>query len=367
MSGDNSEKTPLSFSVERSPMTSSAKVARPTERQFGGSMTARIDRAVAAAILGQLVDVAGTKKWPIRPPANTMRGVDFYSATDFVAALTLSAQRFKETHGYLPSLASPTAFNEHQFVRKFFAPLPVPSLADKLAARDYVKARLGGDVLPEVVWVGESVEDLFAARHPSGRFLLKANTGSGTNLILNFPEDLTAKREAITRQATAWLNSRYGFGWGEWYYCAFPPRLFLERFIDFNGDGTPNDYKFFSFNGKVRLINVHSDRHTSHKEGFYDLSWRHLPFVLGVDRRVGRLKGYRYAHEPTECPRPGNLDAMIGVAERIAEGLDFARVDLYSDGINAIKYGEITFVPSNADLPFSDIKFDRWLGSFFEN
>ena len=55
---------------------------------------------------------------------------------------------FKAENGYVPPLASPTSFNEHIFARKFFAPLPMPSLADKLAAKDYVKARLGDDVSP---------------------------------------------------------------------------------------------------------------------------------------------------------------------------------------------------------------------------
>ena len=49
------------------------------------------------------------------------------------------------------------SFNEHLFARKFFAPLPLPSLADKLAAKDHVKARLGDDFVPAVVWVGDDL------------------------------------------------------------------------------------------------------------------------------------------------------------------------------------------------------------------
>jgi hypothetical protein len=74
-----------------------------------------------------------------------MRGVDFYNTTDFIHALVLSAQQFKNTHGYLPQIATPMSFNEHIFTRKPFAPLPLPSLADKLGVRDYVRARLGED------------------------------------------------------------------------------------------------------------------------------------------------------------------------------------------------------------------------------
>jgi len=53
---------------------------------------------------------------------------------------------------------------------------------------------------------------------------------------------------------------------------------------------------------------------------------------------------------------------MIRVAEAIAGDMEFARVDLYSDGKSRIRFGEITFTPGNA-AHFSDFKFDQWLGS----
>jgi hypothetical protein len=59
------------------------------------------------------------------------------------------------------------------------------------------------------------------------------------------------------------------------------------------------------------------------------------------------------------------LPLMIHVAETIANGLDFARIDLYSDGKSNIKFGEITFTPGNAASRFSDFGFDRWLGTLF--
>ena len=107
-----------------------------------------------------------------------MRGVDFYPWKDFVRALVQGAATFKRTHGYLPPLAVPKSFNEHIFVRKFFAPMPMPSLADKLAAKDYVRARLGEEFLPAVAWVGEDVGSLAAAKLPAGRYVLKPNHAS---------------------------------------------------------------------------------------------------------------------------------------------------------------------------------------------
>ena len=195
---------------------------------------------VALNIVGQLGLLVVTGKWPLQPPTrNTMRGIDFYPWRDLLRALTNGALIFKAENGYLPWLASPTSFNEHIFARKFFALLPMPSLADKLAAKDFVKARLGDECLPAVAWVGDDIGELFAAKPPTGRYVLKANHGCESNLFLNLPDDLTAKRDEIEQWATSWLARRFGYDWGEWQYCTFKPKLFLEKFIDFNGDQVP--------------------------------------------------------------------------------------------------------------------------------
>jgi TupA-like ATPgrasp len=72
-----------------------------------------------------------------------------------------------------------------------------------------------------------------------------------------------------------------------------------------------------------------------------------------------------YRHDPIQHERPGNLDQMLWVAETIAKDMDFARIDLYSDGKRTIKFGEITFTPGNACSRFSDPRFDKWLGGLF--
>jgi len=87
------------------------------------------------------------------------------------------------------------------------------------------------------------------------------------------------------------------------------------------------------------------------RSAFYTPDWKHIPVA--------------YKHAPIQRARPGNLEDMIGVAEAIAEGMEFARVDLYSDRKSRIRFGEITFTLGNACSRFSDFKFDRWLGSQF--
>jgi hypothetical protein len=307
--------------------------------------------AVASNIVGQLGLLIVTGKWPPQSSTgNTMRGIDFYPWKDFLRALIYGAHLFKAENGYVPPLAFPTSFNEHLFARKFFAPLPMPSLADKLAAKDRVKARLGDDFIPAVVWVGDDVGGLFAAKPPAGRYVLKSNHGWNSNLFLNLPEDLSAKRDEIKQRAKSWLTTRFGYDWGEWQYCTFKPKLFLEEFIDFNDARAPDDYKFFCFHGKACLIEIDVDRFTRPRTAFYTPDWEHIPAA--------------YRHAPIVRARPRNLENMIRVAEAIAGDMEFARVDLYTDGSSRIKFGEITFTPGNA-AHFSDFEFDQWFGGYF--
>jgi hypothetical protein len=309
--------------------------------------------AIAVKMIGQLGLLVVTGKWPRQPPSKkTMRGVDFYPWKDFIVAVVRGARLFKNDNGYLPALASPSGFNEHMFVRKFFAPLPMPSLGDKLAAKEYVRERVGDEFLPAVVWVGDDVDEFFATTLPPGRYVLKVNNGSGSNLYLNLPEDLSAKRKEIEEWVMCGLASEFGYRWGEWHYCTFKPMLFLEEFIDFNGVETPDDYKFFCFRGKACLVEVDVDRFTQLRSAFYTPDWKYVPVT--------------YGEAPIHRPRPRNLTDMIRVADAVAEEMEFARVDLYSDANTRIKFGEITFVPGNAGLHFSDFKLDQWLGSHFD-
>jgi hypothetical protein len=111
------------------------------EQEVGDSLVSQVNAMVAAG------------RWPRDPPpAGHMRGIDFYNQTDLMVALIVGAQIFKDSQGYIPPLAAPVTYTERLFARKFFAPLPMPSLADKLEGQAYVRARMGEAFVPSVVW-----------------------------------------------------------------------------------------------------------------------------------------------------------------------------------------------------------------------
>jgi len=128
--------------------------------------------------------------------------------------------------------------------------------------------------------------------------------------------------------------------------------VFAEEFLSTRAGQVPVDFKFFVFNGTVRMIQVDLERFVAHSRCLYDPDWNLFPAVMGYPRGTG-------------YPRPANLDEMIRCAQRLADGIDFVRVDLYSDG-RQILVGEITncsenaggyFVPASAEQRASELMF----------
>ncbi|MDE7069587.1 MAG: glycosyl transferase, partial [Alistipes sp.] len=64
-------------------------------------------------------------------------------------------------------------------------------------------------------------------------------------------------------------------------------------------------------------------------------------------------------------PRPKHLDRMIELAEKLAAGIAFLRVDFYElDG--RIYFGELTFYPGGGLEEFAPEAWDRRLGEMID-
>jgi len=312
-----------------------------------------IELAVRDDLLDQVRAMIAAGRWPRDPPpAGHMRGIDFYNQNDLLVAIVVGAQLFKEVHGYIPPLATPMSYSERIYTRKYFAPLPLPSLADKLEGQALARARLGDAFIPSVAWAGEEIDTLFSADLPPGRYVLKASHGSNYQVVLTVPRELAARREQIRMLAGSWLASRFGYETGEWQYCTFRPRLFLERFIDYGGGAPPQEFKVYCFHGRPEFINFRISKPPTFTNALYDTAWNPLPVTLG-DETIHR-------------DRPKTLEAMLDAAERLAKGLPFVRIDLYSDGVQDIKFSEITFTPGNGRTRLSDPAFAADIGRLID-
>ena len=143
----------------------------------------------------------------------------------------------------------------------------------------------------------------------------------------------------------------YGDFGAEWAYSKVQPRLLVEPFIS-EIASLPIDYKLWTFNGRVELIQVDTDRETDHKRTMFDCDWKRLPFttIYPIDER------------PIE--RPATLPEMLDAASILSENVPFVRVDLYEIDKKP-RFGELTYYPESGWGPFFPAEYDRRVGDLW--
>lgn len=133
------------------------------------------------------------------------------------------------------------------------------------------------------------------------------------------------------------------------HYKFIEPVIFVEEYL---GDNL-NDYKFFCFNGKIKILQVDEDRFKKHTRNLYDNNYNLLSFNLGNKQNNNKIN------------KNNNFDRMKFICSKIAPIFDFARIDLY-DINNKIYFGEITLTPGACYEPFTPAKYDYIVGSYWK-
>ncbi|MFA9476539.1 MAG: ATP-grasp fold amidoligase family protein [Filomicrobium sp.] len=272
-------------------------------------------------------------------PKAYWRGGDRLSDALFNTLIALrwnhNTRTFARNLGYMPNYAAPRSFSEKMQWRKLFDRNSLfPLLSDKLAVRDYVRARAPDLVLPKIYWSGGNPEAIpFDDLRPP--FVIKPNNRSGRIILVREKSDLD--RKAILRAARKWKRTRsHGWRFSEWAYSRVPNRILIEEFLS-TSDALvpPPDFKVFVFHGVVEFIYFSQGRHSDRGRlrGLYSRDWQHMAVDRWSKRSRVTLQG--------DVPRPGRLADLIAAAEAIAADLDHLRVDLYLVG-DKIYFGETT-------------------------
>jgi hypothetical protein len=213
---------------------------------------------------------------------------------------------------------------------------------DKLRVKE--EARRHGVRVPHTYWQGTDVGDLARLELPN-HWVLKPNHRTA---LVHFGRGAVTDIDELRRVTAGWLDDHEGESMGEWAYSQARPLLLVEEML---GDGTvaPSDYRFFTFGGRVKLVQMESDTYTRHTRRFYTADWRPL----------AATQVYPLA-EPVA--RPDRFDEMLAAAEAIGTPFDFVRVDLYNiDG--QIFLGEVTPYPTGGLGRFRPRSFDAELGA----
>lgn len=210
-------------------------------------------------------------------------------------------------------------------------------LADKYLCRDYVKNKIGGEHLVDLV----SIKGKCIFTHPKEidfallpeKYVIKCTHGSHMNVIITNNGKLNKKeKKIINHMINKWMKTNYAFCVGmELQYKDMVPHIIIEKYLEHEGD-LP-DYKFFCFNGDVKFFSVNENRFTEeYTETYYDLNGNKLPFVLGSYKSSSKK------------PEFGSLNKMIELATILSQGFKFVRVDLFQNE-GKIYFGELTFSP----------------------
>jgi TupA-like ATPgrasp len=263
-------------------------------------------------------------------------------------------QRMRQSLGYEPDLRHPRTYNEKVAWKVLNDRNPaIATTADKFAVRDYVAARVGPDLPVPLIATFDRAHDIDWDRLPE-RFVMKASHGS--RMIIVVPDKARADRDAILSRASQWLQEDYSRQSRAWGHRGLRRRILVERLLSGADGGIPEDYKYFVFHGRARILEVHLGRFVTHRSVLYDpFTLQPLPFRFGPSGV--------WAHETDFVPPP-EVRGMAELAARLGEGFDHVRVDLYfAEG--RPWFGEMTHYTGNACHPFDPPEYDAIVGAMW--
>lgn len=225
-----------------------------------------------------------------------------------------------------------------------------PYLSDKYTARAYVQKVLGSDeILNELLWEGEKPEDIPFDDLPD-QFVIKVTHGSTLNIICKDKSEIN--REKTIKILKVWLKAKFLPCYGEWWYGIVSPRVIIEKYLENTDRQELLDYKVFCFNGKPRLIDVHSGRFKEHKRNIYDTDWNFLNNVR-----------FKYNHFD-QVEKPMALNQLLLYAKKLSQDFAHVRVDFFIVN-NQIYFAEFTFANGagfDEIIPYSfELTMGEWI------
>lgn len=227
-------------------------------------------------------------------------------------------------------------------------PATIP-LVDKAAVKSWVADRIGSEHVIPTLAEYASPDEIDLDALPES-FVIKSTHDSGGVVVVRDKRELDLDQVKSKLQRS--LSRNYFYLGREPQYRDLVPRIIAESFITSTADGQLRDFKFFCFNGEMKIMLVVSDRETGNaKSDFFDSAFTPLDLQWGAPG------------SSTPPPRPQHLDRMIAIAETLSDGVPHVRVDLYEvDG--RIYFGEMTFFPTSGLRPMSPRAWDKKMGEW---
>lgn len=249
------------------------------------------------------------------------------------------------------NLENPKTYNQKlQWLKLNYRKPEFTQLVDKFDVRKFVEDKIGEQYLIPLLGVWDQVEDIPFDELPN-QFVLKATHDSGGLVICRDKEklDIVKAKKKLNRS----LKHNYYWAQREWYYKDAQPRIIAEKYMVDETTNELRDYKFFCFNGEVKVMFIATDRGTDTRFDFFDTKFNHIPVK----------QYYPNADKDKVIEKPILFEDMIKLAEKLSDGIPHVRVDLYE--INGkIYFGEMTFFHFSGWKKFEPRYYDELFGSW---
>ena len=256
-------------------------------------------------------------------------------------------RRHVTVHGTAPRLDPPIAFNERILHRILFDRDPrLKVVNDKLAVRDFIRARVGAEyVVPLLgVWRDPALVDWDRLRVP---FVLKPSHSSGPVAFVRTEADLD--RVQLSALVRGWLAADYFDTSLEWGYRNLPRRLLAEPLLRGPDGAAPVEAQVFTFHGRAAIARV-------------------LVGLKGGGRREacfnaqGALLPMTFRGQPSDVrPAPEVLHQLFALAETVSAGFSHLRVDFYLTADGPM-IGEVTPYTLGGTLRWRHPEWDGVVG-----
>ena len=266
--------------------------------------------------------------------------------------------RYRCQMGHWIDWKNPKTFTEKlQWLKVYDYKPEYTQMVDKLAAKEYVAARIGEEYIIPTLGVWDRVEDIDWDSLPEQFVLKTTHGGGGCGVVVCSDKAKFDKAKAI-KKLEASMRTNAGQTYRERPYLNVPRKIIAEKFMaERKTDGKPvdkdlPDYKFFCFNGEPKFLYV-SD------------SPNHELIFLNTDWTVASFGRKDYKPLKNIPPKPDNLDEMLIVARNLSIGVSHVRVDLYNvEG--HVYFGELTFYTGAGFIPFDPQSADMVLGEMLK-
>lgn len=253
--------------------------------------------------------------------------------------------------GYKLDLKNPQTFNEKLNWMKLYYQNPMlPVLCDKFEVKEYVGERIGLEHVVPNYGVWDNFDQIDFDKLPSA-FVLKTTHDQGGVVVCT--EKSNFEIEKARQKLNKHMRSNLYLKFRERPYRNVKPRIIAEQLL-IGGESGLRDYKFFCFNGEVKLMYIATERSKGKpKFDFYDVNFNHLDIKQS------------YPQSDKILERPENFDVMISLASKLSKGFPQVRVDFY-DVNGQVFFGEFTFFHHGGVQAFHPVDWDYELGRYID-